>query len=134
MDLFGFKSSAPCKCKQTPKEEDTNLNGLLVTLLVTFEILQRQSLRPISFMKIHQHRLLEVRLTIVDHDRVVVSVQAVNESLNGRFVDLANIRCRLPGFLTSEDGLWTDKTESVNHDFALHGLNGVDYDCDGTRV
>lgn len=85
-------------------------------------------------MQVHQHRLFKVRLAVIHHDRIIVPIQPMDEGLDARFVDLSDIRRRLPGLLASKDGLWTDETESVNHNFTLHGLNGVDHYGDRTRV
>lgn len=81
-------------------------------------------------MQIHQHRLLELRLSVVHHDRVVVPVQAVDERLNRRLVDVPDVGCRLPWFLTKYDGVWVDEPECIDDDFSLDGLNWIDDDGD----
>lgn len=56
------------------------------------------------------------------------------ESLDRGLVQMTNVTCRLPGFLTSHDGLRVDGSESVNDDFASYRLNWVDHDGDCSRV
>ena len=57
-----------------------------------------------------------------------MSVEAVNESLYGGFVDMSDVGGRLTGLETLEDHRWVDKPECVNHNLALNRLNGVDND------
>ena len=59
-----------------------------------------------------------------------MSVEAVNESLYGGFVDMSDVRCRLAGLLTSDDSLGLDKAECVDDDFSFHGLDWVNNDSD----
>lgn len=81
-------------------------------------------------MQIHEHRLLKFCLAVVDCNRVVMTVQTMDKGLNGRFVDVANVRRCLTGFSTRDNGVRVDQSEGVDYDFALDGLNGVNYDGD----
>lgn len=85
-------------------------------------------------MQIHQHRLLELCLTIVDRDGIVVSVETVDKGLNGGFVYVSDVGCRLPGFLALQYGARINQTEGINHNFAFDGLDGVNNHSDSTRV
>lgn len=98
------------------------------------EVLQRQSLRPIPLVQVHQHALLKLRLAVVHRDGVIVSVQAVDESLNGRLVNVTDVGRRLPWLAAGYHGLWLNETEGVDNNFAFDGLNGVDDHCDGALV
>lgn len=77
-------------------------------------------------VQVHQHVLLETGLAVVDGNAVVVAVEAVDEGLNGRLVQMTQVGCCLAGLLAHDDGLWLDKTEGINDDLALDGLDGVD--------
>ena len=63
-----------------------------------------------------------------------MSVEAVYQSLNRRFVKMSQVRCTLAWLLTKHERLWVDETESINDDFALDGLDGIYHDCDGARI
>ena len=60
-------------------------------------------------------------------------VQAVDERLDGWFVQMPEIRGRLPRLLAQHECLRVDEAEGVDDDFALDGLDGVDDDGDGAR-
>ena len=105
----------------------TDLDSLLIILLMTLKILQLQSLRPIPLMQVHQHRLLQLRLSIIYRYRVIVSVQAVDEGLNRRLVNVSDVGCRLTRLLAGEEHVRVDKTESIYDDFSFDRLNWVDY-------
>ena len=59
-------------------------------------------------------------------------VQAVYQSLNAGFVQVAQVGCCLSRFLAHHEGLGGDETEGVDDNFALDGLDGVDDYGDGT--
>ncbi len=79
-------------------------------------------------MQVHQHILLEPRLAIVDADAVVMSVQAVDQRLDRRLVQVAQIRRRLPRLMAHHERLRVDQPEGVDDHFALDGLDRVDDD------
>jgi hypothetical protein len=60
-----------------------------------------------------------------------MSVESVDQSLDRGLVEMAKVRRRLAGFLTHHESLGIDESESVDDDFALDGLDGVDDDGDG---
>lgn len=62
-----------------------------------------------------------------------MSVQSVNQGLNARFVQVAQVRCSLPWLLTHHKCLGGDEPEGVNDDFAFDRLNGINDYGDGTR-
>lgn len=84
-----------------------------------------QCLGPYLLVQVHQHVLLQSRLAVVDPDAVVVSVQAVDQSLNRWLIQVTQVRCCLPGFLAHDDGLGLNQSEGVDNNLALHGLDGV---------
>lgn len=112
----------------------SHLDRLLVTLLVQVKITQLQTLRPVTFMEVHQHRLLQLCLAVVHGNGVVMPVQSVNESLYRRLVDVAYVRSRLAWFLARDDGVWVDQTEGIDDDLSFDGLDRVDDNGDGSRV
>lgn len=97
------------------------------------EIAHLESLGPDVLVQIHEHVLLQTRLAIVDRNAVVVSVQAVDERLNGRLVQVAQIGCCLPGFLAHHNGLGLNQSEGIDDNLALDGLDGIDDHGDSTR-
>lgn len=72
-------------CEWIVCEVETNkdhLDRFLVRLLVNFEIFQLQTLCPIPFVQIHKHGLFKFRFTVIHSNRVVMSVETVDEGLN----------------------------------------------------
>lgn len=61
-------------------------------------------------------------------------VKAVDEGLDGGFVDVTDVGCRLSRFLTHYDAVGVDETERVDYDLALDGLDGVYHHCDGSGL
>ena len=47
---------------------------------------------------------------------------------------MADVGGGLTGFLAHEQELWVDESEGVNDDLALHGLDRVNHDGNGTVV
>lgn len=70
-------------------------------------------------MKIHQHVLLQTGFPVIDADAVVMSVEAVDESLYRGFVEMSEIRGRLPRLMTHHQNLRIDEAECIDDDFAL---------------
>lgn len=85
-------------------------------------------------MEIHEHRLLELRLAVLDCNRIVVSVEPVNERLYRGLVDVPNVGRCLSRLLTLEYGGRVDEAESINDDLPLYRLNGVNNNCYGTMI
>jgi hypothetical protein len=84
-------------------------------------------------MQVHEHILLERGFAVPDADGIVMTIEAVDEGLDGRFVEVAEVRSRLPRFLAHHERLRVYEAESVDDDFAFDGLDGVDDDGDGAR-
>lgn len=62
-----------------------------------------------------------------------MSVEAVNQSLNRRLVEMSQVRCTLTWFLAEHERLWVDNTESINDDLAFHRLYGIYHNSDSSR-
>lgn len=62
-----------------------------------------------------------------------MSVEAVDKSLDRRFVEVTQVGSALSWFLAQHQGLGVDKSECVNDNLALDGLYGVNNDGDGSR-
>ena len=62
-----------------------------------------------------------------------MAVEAVDEGLDGGFVEVAEVGGRLARLLAHHQHLRVDEAEGVDDDFALDGLDGVDDDGDGAR-
>lgn len=84
------------------------------------EVAQFQTLRPVSFVQVHEHRLLEFRFPVVDGDGIIMPVQAVNEGLDGRFVDVADVGSRLARLTARHNCVRIDQAESVDDDLSFH--------------
>lgn len=52
----------------------------------------------------------------------------MNECLNGRFVEMTNVGCRLAWFLAKHSGLWVDGAEGIDNDFSFDRLNRINDD------
>ena len=63
-----------------------------------------------------------------------MSVEAVDQSLNGGLVEVTQVTRALAGLLAHHEKLRVDESEGVNDDLALDGLDGVNDDGDGARV
>ena len=63
-----------------------------------------------------------------------MTIEAMDESLNGRLVDVTDIRSRLTRLKALEDHSGANQPERVNDDFTLHGLDGVHDDGNGTTI
>jgi len=98
------------------------------------KIAQLQSLRPIPLVKVHQHRLFQLRLSVVDGYRIVMPVKTMDERLYGWFVDLANVGRGLSCLASSNDGVGVDQSKGINDDLALHALDGVDHNSHRSGV
>lgn len=82
-------------------------------------------------MQVHQHVLLKRSLAVVDADGVVVAVQAVDKRLNRWLVEVTDVGGGLAGLVAHHKSLGVDEAESIDDDFALDGLDGVNDDGDG---
>lgn len=69
----------------------TNLDGLLVVLFMHLKVPQLEPFRPITFVQVHEHGLFQLGFSIVDRYGVVMSVEAMDEGLNGGLVDVTNV-------------------------------------------
>ena len=54
-------------------------------------------MRPALLVEVHQHLLLEFALPVADGNRVIVTVEAVDECLYRRLVEVSNHGRRLRG-------------------------------------
>lgn len=61
-------------------------------------------------------------------------VQTMDQRLDGRLVDVANVRRCLSRFTASDNSRLADKSEGVDHNFTLHRLNGINDDGNGSRI
>lgn len=62
-----------------------------------------------------------------------MTVEAVDEGLDGGLVEVADVGRCLAGLVAHHEGLRVDEAEGVDDNFSLYGLDGVDDDCDGAR-
>lgn len=72
-------------------QSEAYLDSSFIGHLVSVEISKFEGLRPVLFMQVHKHRLLDFRLPVVDGDRVVMAVQTVDERLDRRLLNMADI-------------------------------------------
>ena len=48
-----------------------------------------------------------------------MSVEPMDEGLNGWLVEVSEVRCALSGLLAKHEGLGVDQTEGINDDLAF---------------
>ena len=74
--------------------------------------------------------------SVVDGNRIVVPVEAMDEGLNGGFVNVTDIGGSLSGLVSHNNAVWVDKSERIDNDFAFvfDRLDRVNYDCNRTSV
>lgn len=61
-----------------------------------------------------------------------MSIEAVDESLNGRLVEMSQVGGTLTGFLAEHKRLWVDEPESIDDNLAFDRLNRIDDNGDGS--
>ena len=105
-----------------------------VGLLVILVILQLERLRPVNLIQVEEHPLLDLRLTVVNGDRVVVLVETSGESHQGWLRDMTNVAGGLTRLLAHHHCLWVDGPEGVDHNFTFDRLDGVNDYSDSARV
>lgn len=104
------------------------LHALDIALAVFAEVVHLEGFSPDVLVQIHKHVLLEAGFSVVDSDAVVVAVQAVDKSLDGRFVEVTKVRCGLAWFLAHDDSLGGNEAESIDDDLSFDRLDGIDDD------
>jgi len=109
-------------------EHETYLDSGFVGRLVNVEISEFEGLGPVLLMQVHKHRLLDFRLPVVDSDRVIMTVQTMDQCLNGGFLDMTNIRGGLSRFDAHYNGRSGNSPEGVDDHLALDRLYGIDND------
>lgn len=97
------------------------------------EVVHLERLGPYVFMEVHKHVFLETCLAIVDRNAVIVSVETMNKRLDRWLIQVAQVRCCLPGLLAHDNGLGLDQTERINDDLALNRLYRINNHSNGTR-
>lgn len=102
------------------RKENKLLHTLHVVLTLLVEVTHVQGLGPYVLVEVHQHVLLQSCLAVIDRNAVVVAVEAVNESLNRRLVEVTQVGRGLAGLLAHDHGLRLDETERINDDLTLH--------------
>mmetsp|Transcript_33752 Transcript_33752/g.60745 ORF Transcript_33752/g.60745 Transcript_33752/m.60745 type:complete len:228 (+) Transcript_33752:240-923(+) len=110
------------------------IHNALVLLLVFLESIHGKTRCPIPLVQIHQHLFLQFVLAVVNHDGIVVSIEAVDECLDGGFVEMTNVRRSLSRFLPQHHELRVNKAKTVDDDLPLHGLNGIHNQRHRTRI
>lgn len=80
------------------------------------EILELEAGRPGAVLELGQHALLAGVLAEVDGDGVVVAVDAVDEALDGRLVQVAGVGRRLAGLVSEHDRFGVDQPKGVDDD------------------
>ena len=114
--------------------KQAHLDRFLVLFLVYVEVSKLQTFCPISLVQIHQHGLLKIRLPVINCNRVIVSIQAVNEGLYRWLIDMTDIRGRLPRLSSGNDSVGIDEAEGINDYLAFHRLDGINYDSNRSCV
>ena len=87
---------------------------------------QLQTISPASLVKIAEHLLLALILSVVDSNGVVSLIQATmlgNQTWSGQMTD---VRGRLSWLKTSHGHFSWNRSEGIDHDLAFDRLDGVD--------
>jgi hypothetical protein len=113
---------------------NTDLDGLLILCLVIAEVPKLQRICPVLFVKVHEHGLFKLRLPVIHSNRIVVSIQTVNQCLNAGLLDVANVGRRLSRLNAHHDCCRRNSSECVYHDLSFDGLDWVHHDSYSTRV
>lgn len=82
----------------------------------------------------NSYLFLQLVLAVVNDNGVVMAVETMNQRLDGRLVQVANVGGGLAGLLIEEHQLRVDGAEGVNHDLALDGLDGINHHGHSTLV
>ena len=77
-----------------------------------------EAITPALFIQIHEHPLLELIFPVVNGNGVVVSVEAMDQCLDGGLLEMSEHRGCLAGLLAQHHQVWVDKSECINHHFA----------------
>lgn len=104
------------------------LERLHVALLLVRVGIQLQTVSPVRLVEVEQHLLLAFILTVVDGDRVVHLVKAVDLGDGRRTLKMTDIGRSLARLNLSHHDLLWDGAESINHDLAFDRLDGIDDD------
>jgi hypothetical protein len=67
-------------------------------------------------------------------DRVVMSVEPMNQRLDRRLVYVPDIGRRLPWFSTRDNSVGINESKRIYYHLSLYGLNGVDNHSYRTRI
>lgn len=62
-----------------------------------------------------------------------MTVETVDESLNGWFIQVTDVGSGLSWFVTHHESLWVNEAECIYHDLAFYGLNRIDDNRDSAR-
>mmetsp|Transcript_24751 Transcript_24751/g.57698 ORF Transcript_24751/g.57698 Transcript_24751/m.57698 type:complete len:266 (-) Transcript_24751:471-1268(-) len=103
-------------------------------LLMGFKAIDCEARSPIAFMQVHQHLFFQFVLTIINDNRIIMSVEAMNQSLNRRFLQMTNIGRGLSWLLSQHHQLGIDQAKAINHHLAFDGLDGIHHESDSSRV
>src|SRR5215469_8544573 len=76
-------------------------------------------------MQVHEHVLFQSGLAIVDCYAVIVSVQAMDKRLDGRFVEMTEVGGCLTWLVAHHEGLRIDQPEGVDNHLTLDRLYWV---------
>mmetsp|Transcript_10239 Transcript_10239/g.21461 ORF Transcript_10239/g.21461 Transcript_10239/m.21461 type:complete len:286 (+) Transcript_10239:190-1047(+) len=99
-------------------------NGLIVLLMI-FKPLHRKPRRPILLIQIHEHLLLQLILPVINHNRIIMPIQPMNQCLNRRFMQMPNIRGSLPRLLPQHHQLGINQPKTIDDHLPLDRLNRI---------
>lgn len=71
------------------------------------------------------HLLFKFIFPIIDGDGVVVSVEAVYESLNGGLVEMTKVRRGLPGLLTQHHHVGINQPECIDYNLKIKAISVI---------
>ena len=84
-----------------------------------FEAVKRKRVVPRLFVEVEEHFLLENIGTIRDRNRVVVAIEAVNERLHRRLLNVAEIRRCDARLRVGSQRCHVDRTKCVDYNLKI---------------
>jgi hypothetical protein len=107
---------------------------LLGGLSMLFEWLHGQTVRPVPLVEVHEHLFFQFILSVVNDYAVVVTIQAVDEGLDRRLLQVPDVARRLAWLVAQHHQLWIDQAKAVDDDLSLDRLDRVDDQGHGARM
>ena len=94
-------------------------NNFGVVLTLFFEFGNSQTRGPRFFVEIHEHLHFKFIFSVVDRHRIIVAVKAMHQSLDGRLLEMTDVRSGLSRLLSKHQNFRFDVSKCINNDFTF---------------